>query len=242
MYCVKLPRKKGVKYTPLVFLHGALGSHRHWMYQANYFCSTHTCYVPDLPGHGRSGGVIPATIEKFAAVVEDWLHSMNLPPVVLLGHSMGGAISLQVALNRPDLVKRLVLVGTGAYLPVSPKFLNTLREGKMDLHFIRHVFAKTTDAELVRQAEKELDCQSPSLAYRDFNACNNFDIRDKLHEIKQETLVVCGQDDRLTPVKLNRELAHALPHARLEIIEDAGHMVMLEKPEKLNGIIEKFLE
>ena len=76
----------------------------------------------------------------------------------------------------------------------------------------------------------------------DFKACNRFDIREKLKEIRRPTLILCGQEDRLTPVKYSTYLHENIPNSRLLLIPKAGHVVMAEQPEPLNRALEAFLD
>lgn len=82
----------------------------------------------------------------------------------------------------------------------------------------------------------------PLIYLNDLKSCDRFDIRDNLHRISKPTLIICGSEDSLTPVKYSRFLEENLPQSRLEIINGAGHMVMLEKPEAVNRAIINFFE
>jgi len=75
----------------------------------------------------------------------------------------------------------------------------------------------------------------------DFLACNAFNIAETVSEIRVPTLVICGQDDKLTPLRYSQFLADQIPAARLEAIPDAGHMVMLEQPQAVAGALIDFL-
>jgi pimeloyl-ACP methyl ester carboxylesterase len=78
--------------------------------------------------------------------------------------------------------------------------------------------------------------------YGDFLACDAFDVMDRLGEVKQRTLIVCGEDDRMTPLRYARTLAERMPEARLEVLPGAGHMAMLEQPQRVNKLIIGFLD
>ena len=83
---------------------------------------------------------------------------------------------------------------------------------------------------------------SPEVIYSDFEACDKFNVMSRLKEIKLPTLIICGLEDQVTPVKYSEYLKNNIPNSRLEIIANAGHMVMLEKPEELNERLEKFIK
>jgi pimeloyl-ACP methyl ester carboxylesterase len=79
------------------------------------------------------------------------------------------------------------------------------------------------------------------VTYADYAACDAFDVRERMQNISCPTLVVCGRADRMTPVKYSEYLARAIPLARLAVIENAGHMVMLEKAQEFNQILGAWL-
>ena len=80
------------------------------------------------------------------------------------------------------------------------------------------------------------------VVHKDFLACKAFDDRERLNEIQQPALIICGSEDKMTPVRFSQFLIDDLPDARLEIIPNAGHMVMLEQPANVAALIKKFLE
>jgi pimeloyl-ACP methyl ester carboxylesterase len=80
------------------------------------------------------------------------------------------------------------------------------------------------------------------VACRDFEACDKFNIMNRLKEIRLSTLIICGLEDQLTPVKYSEYLKNNIPNSRLEIVTDAGHMVMLERPAEFNEKSENFIK
>ena len=94
----------------------------------------------------------------------------------------------------------------------------------------------------IDQGREKLLETRPSVLHGDFLACNNFDQRDKIGQISKPVLVVCGEEDKMTPVKFGQFLASNLSNANLETIPDAGHMVMLEFPEAVTKKIVSFIK
>jgi pimeloyl-ACP methyl ester carboxylesterase len=80
------------------------------------------------------------------------------------------------------------------------------------------------------------------VAHSDFHACNSFDLMDQLGEIHTSTLVVCGEEDLMTPVKYSQYLADSIKGANLFLVPNAGHMVMLEKPDEVAERIKEFVQ
>ena len=101
-----------VELPPSYLIHGAGGHHLYWPPQIRRLTG-YRVYALDLPGHGRSGGSGQQTIDSYTTAVKDWLIEVNLHSAVFVGHSMGSAIALSLALNYPDHVLGLVLIGGG---------------------------------------------------------------------------------------------------------------------------------
>ncbi len=229
---------------PLVLIHGAGGDGRFWP-PALRRLAWSAVYTLDLPGHGRSPGEPRASVAQYAQVVGHWMEALGLPAAVLAGHSMGGAIAMQIALAQPARAAGLVLVGTGARLRVHPDLLSMA--GKAQSHaqaarwITRWSFAPEADETLLELATRRLMEGDPAALKADFQACDAFDLMGRLGEIKVPALVLCGQEDKMTPPKYSRFLAEHLPQAELVIIPGAGHMVMLERPSQVAAAVQDFL-
>jgi pimeloyl-ACP methyl ester carboxylesterase len=226
----------------LLFIHGAGGTHKHWGYQVQGLGWANR-YALDLPGHGRSEGAGKVSIEGYAAVVLEVTDALGLGQVTLVGHSMGGAIAQYLALSLPSRVDGLVLVGSGARLRVLPSLLEGLLQDFPAAveSMLSWAYSDRAPQSLVRLGQEEWLDNDPRVVHDDFAACDAFDVMDKLCGISCPTLVLCGEDDRLTPPKYARYLADKIPNATLGLVPGAGHMAMLEQPELVNQAIEQFL-
>jgi pimeloyl-ACP methyl ester carboxylesterase len=226
----------------LLFIHGAGGTHRHWGNQLQGLNGV-SRYAVDLPGHGRSDGPGRASIEAYVEVVLQLLETLDLSHVTLVGHSMGGAIGQYLALNHPSRLERLVLVGSGARLRVLPSLLEGLLQDfpASVEEMLAWAYAGGSPADLVRLGQEEWLENDPQVVHDDFAACDAFDVMERLGEVRCPTLVLCGEEDRLTPLKYAHYLGDHVPGATLTVIPSAGHMVMLEQPEAVNRAIEGFL-
>lgn len=233
-------KKEGI---PILFCHGSGGRHHHWAYQLKGFRDKQICPIAvDLPGHGRSEGTPSASINEY----RDWLHNfketLGLKQFIPAGHSMGGAVTLAYSLAYPAEVLGLILVGSGGRLKVLPAFLDALREGSVPTSLIDYLYCPEADETLLQNGRNEISATAASIYYADLSACDKFDIMDQLSRIKQPALILCGSEDLLTPVRYSVFLESELPRGELQIIEGAGHMVMLEKPQEVNHAIEAFTE
>jgi pimeloyl-ACP methyl ester carboxylesterase len=159
---------------------------------------------------------------------------------------MGGAIALSLALDYPERVRGLVLVGAGARLRVDPEILLKSESEATYLSAVALVidwaFSPAAPKRLVELAGKRMAETRPSVLHADFLACDAFDVVDRAGEIWCPTLVICGADDRLTPPRYAQFLVSQIRRAQLEIVPEAGHMVMLEQPQAVAQSMRAFLE
>jgi pimeloyl-ACP methyl ester carboxylesterase len=228
----------------LVLIHGSGGTRLHWPSEIRRM-KGEDVYALDLPGHGKSSPPSERSIAGYVQRLNRWLAALGLERVVLVGHSMGGAIALRAALDMSQEVVGLVLVGSGARLRVHPAILEITsdpRQFKLAVMQIQEwAFGPEAPPRLVELARKRLLETDPQVLYTDFLACDAFDMMDQIGKIEAPCLAVCGSEDRLTPPKYSRYLGENIPHCRVRIIEGAGHMVMLERPKQVASVIEGFL-
>jgi pimeloyl-ACP methyl ester carboxylesterase len=226
----------------LLLIHGAGGSHLTWPVALRRLPHT-AVYALDLAGHGRSQSPSHNTIEAYTQDVLDFIAVQKLENVVVLGHSMGGAIAQMVGLAQPPTVTGLVVLGTGAKLRVSPKILETIQlnyEEAVDGLNQFYWGGQQDPALMVANRRSMMACPA-EVMLNDFLACDQFDLRDRLAEIVLPTLVVSASADQMTPPKFGQFLAAQLPQAEFALIEQAGHMMMLEFPEQVAQLVEDFV-
>ncbi|MGD0354266.1 MAG: alpha/beta hydrolase [Dehalococcoidia bacterium] len=225
----------------LVFIHGSGAVGAVWYFQKQHFVDADTL---DLPGHPE--GSLCTSVEEYV----DWLHGYfqerAYKDVVLAGHSLGGGIVLMHALKYSRDLKGIISVASGARLRVLPSILDFLRnklddtQGWMNEMIIP--LHSTVDENLQKILLPKLRDVGPAVQLNDFLCCDKFDIMDRLGEIKLPALAIVGDKDNMTPPKYTQYLAAHLPECRMSIIEDAGHLVFMEKPDQVNNTIEGFLK
>jgi len=227
----------------LILIHGAGGSHLHWPAALRRMPGA-TVYAVDLPGHGRSEGPGRERIEDYAADVVRFMDAVGVSRGVLVGHSMGGAIAQMTALTAPERVAGLVLVGTGARLRVAPALLDgILQDARGALALITEwAWGPEADPAMVARGRQMMARVNPRVVWGDFAACDRFDIRERVEEITAPTLVITGSEDRMTLPRFGQWLAERIPGARFVLVEGAGHMVMLEKPDQVASAVREWLK
>ena len=230
---------------PVVLIHGAGGTHLFWPPEIRRL-PTAGVFALDLPGHGKSSGCGLQSISAYAGVLLEWLDALELDRAVFVGHSMGGAIALQFALKNPTRVLALGLFSTAARLPVNPDLLDLTSTSTTYPTAVEKLvewsFSPETPERLQELAHKRMLETRATVLHGDFLACSEFDMVPRLADISLPALVLCGDDDKMTPLRQSQLLTAELPQAHLEVIEAAGHMVMLERPHAVAEVLSSFIE
>lgn len=226
----------------LLFVHGSGADHTLWGFQRSGLRDEFSIAALDLNGHGRSPR---REGDGLATYTQDVLAVMGAlkDPIFLIGHSLGGAITLNVALQKPQNLVAIGLIGTGAKLRVHPQILELIQsdfEKAVDF-ILSWAFKENPDRKVHQKARGQMLSNEQAALWRDFSTCDAFNVMDRLSKITVPALVVCGREDKLTPVKYSEYLKNNIRDAELHVIENAGHMVMLEQPKELNRVIRDFV-
>jgi pimeloyl-ACP methyl ester carboxylesterase len=236
---------------PLVLVHGAGGNLMHWPGELRRLPGRMVVAL-DLPGHGRSVGIGLSYLDRdrsahdigaYAQVVGQFAADLGLGKFGLAGHSMGGAVAQELALHHPEMLAGLVLIATGARLPVAPELLNALqgdREAAAETlaSWSQGAHSDANTTRIYLQRLREVD---PQVLCGDYAACSVWDRTADLGQIAVPTLIICGETDRIIPFRSSVDLQRRIKTARLVIIPGAGHMVMLEQPALVAGAVQQFL-
>lgn len=237
-------REQGEGRPPLLFLHGAGGSSLAYAGVLSRLGRRRRCLALDLPGHGRSPALEPAPpasqlCERHRDLVAELAERLGLGRFVLCGHSLGGAIAIELALAFPDRLERLVLIATAARLPVSAELLRTVRDREEELPatFAALGYSPASSRSARERWAREQLQAPPEVLLADLRACERVDLRERLAALMVPTLVISAADDRITPPAEQDRLAEAIRGARLERIPRAGHFVLLERPDAVADLI-----
>ncbi len=230
---------------PVILIHGAGGHHLYWPPQIRHLPGERL-FAVDLPGHGKSAGVGNHTIGDYVDSTMAFMDALHLNRAVLVGHSMGGAVALQSAIRWPNRVLALGLLGSAAHLHVSSLLLQKAADPATvpeAVHMVtQYSFAPETSGRLKELAEKRMLESRSSVLYGDLLACNAFNAAGQVSEISAPALVIFGSEDKMVSPGAGRVLAYQIAGARMEIVPHAGHMVMLEQPERVAALIGEFLQ
>ena len=232
---------------PVVFIHGSGDSARIWRLQMEELGKDQQVAAIDLPGHGERADTFPenATVQDYAKVAHDIIQDeLQLDHPIIAGHSLGGAIALTMALEYSAELRGLILIGTGARLRVHPSLLEAAQATPLQAkRQLTELGVTQGNVGTISQTVlNEQVTPGPSILYRDLAACNAFDCIAHMHEISLPTLIICGADDRLTPVKYSQFLHDHMKSSTLRVIPKAGHYVMREQPEQVSQAIMEWLE
>lgn len=229
----------------LILIHGAGGDHLSWPTQLRRL-SGYRVFTPDLPGHGKSRGHGMQRIPAYGDAVLKWMRALNLPKVILGGHSMGGAIAMWIAMNHPEMLHGLILMSTGAKLPVN---LSLIEELATQVGFptavdniTRWSFSRGIEPALVENVKKQMLKLRPSVLAGDFKACDLFDVSGELDKIDVPTLILVGDEDKMTPIRFSEELAENIQESTFEVVKSSGHMLAIEQPEAAAKLVRSFME
>jgi len=228
----------------LVFMHGSSQNRLFWRSQVQSLVDVANTVAIDLPGHGTSPGPGHDHVADYARAVMDFIDQEKIPLPIPCGLSLGGAITLQLLIDHGECFPAGILINTGARLRVAPLIFETIQQ---DCHkFVESVLVAIgisgkSDADTLRPLIQESSVCESQVALADFQACNRFDVMDRLQAINTPVLVLTANDDALTPAKYGRYMSEKIAGAIMHCIEDAGHFSPLEKPDEVNNTIRHFL-
>jgi len=230
--------------TGIVFVHGSGDTAICWQRQIAFLGEERSLAV-DLPGHGtrvHDTGPREMSVRDYALDVRQHMQVAGLVRPLVAGHSLGGAIALQLALDWGDELGGLLLIGTGARLRVLPALLEAVqRDQTAVLRQMRGLAQQPGETPSFAHPERTLPPLAEGVFYRDLMACNAFDVLGELEHITLPTLIVTEEQDTMTPPKYAEYLRAHLAHATLRMVPGAGHDIMRDRPEALNATIGDWL-
>ncbi|GAB4581287.1 MAG: alpha/beta hydrolase [Anaerolineales bacterium] len=229
---------------PMILIHGVGGSHLSWPPEIRRLIG-YNVYTVDLPGHGKSEAFGEQSISAYANHILEWMATINLYRAIMVGHSMGAAIALQIAATNPARVAGLGLVGIGLPFEVPPEMIENLSNPSMVSAALNQIkalsFSPNAPSRLVELVFKGLVDMRASVLRGDFLACARFSLHSILAQIIQPTIVIAGAQDQIVPLRYAQLLSKKITGATLRVLPDAGHLLMLEKPNDTADCLRAFL-
>ena len=239
--------------TPVVLLHSAGLDLTYWDTQLDALRHDHDVVALDLPGHGRSAGLAEdITIDRVTDAIVKAVAGLGAGPVHLIGLSVGGLIAQSVALDRPELVRSVVLIDTAARFSAAgqaamrARAATARRDGMAAVlpGLFSHWFLPGTRAQrphMVDRATKTLLRDDPDVHAALWEMIAAFDVADRLPAVSRPTMVLVGEHDSSSPVPSAQHLRDSIPRAQLQIVPDAAHLSPVENPAAVTGHIDSFL-
>src|SRR4051795_1753119 len=250
----------------LVLIHGLGASWQSWLEQVPDFSRDHRVVAMDLPGFGCSE--MPAediSIEYYAKWTFSFLDSLGIESAALVGNSMGGFISAEMAIREPDRVQRLAVVSAAVFWQTYRRAQPLLQAARLSDAIVARALTRATDGIATRPRlrswalatagfryphliSKELSHEMVRSARRTdgflpgLEALADFPLEEELPKISCPALIVWGAHDTLVPVKDAKRMEDLIPDSRRVVFERTGHVAMLERPERFNKLLREFLD
>ena len=253
IYCYTNNRVIDPARDSVIFIHGSGMDHTVWTLAARHFARHGRNVVAvDLPGHGRSQGKLRPSIEAMS----DWLlavmDALDIEQAAIAGHSLGSLVALQSAARHANRVRGIALVGTTAPMPVSDAILDAAKandHAAFDMltqwgYSKRHLYGgnRNSGIWMVGNTLRLYERSGPGVLYNDMNACNNYTTGlERAPEVMCKTVMILGEEDRLTPTRGTGALQQALVNAEVVVLPGAGHTIMVEEPNALLDALHKVL-
>jgi pimeloyl-ACP methyl ester carboxylesterase len=241
----------------VIFIHGVLNDHSVWILQTRYLANHGwNVLALDLPGHCRSAGEPPATVEAAADFVLALMDAAGLKKAALVGHSFGSLIALETAGRAPERVSQLVLVGVAFPMKVSPALLeSSLNEPLKALEMV-NIFSRSTlapppsalgpgtwvyGASMALGRRVLASNSRVNLFHAGFKACDSYSHGEAaMAQVQCPVLFVLGSVDQMTPPKAAQSLVQKAQHAQVVYLP-GGHHQMNETPEPMLAALTQFL-
>lgn len=249
----------------IVFVHGISGSWQNWLENLPHFGRNHRAIALDLPGFGASPMPSwPIDMYAYGQLLHDFCEKLGLgKEVTLVGNSMGGLVAAEAVLSEPSRYNRLVLVSAAGFINTwlprqrgvaTSRAWDTFggRVGALARFTVTHPLARWINFRFVIRhpgwLRKELLWEQvnsgvPCPGFTEALAgVIEYDARDRLEEIQIPVMIVWGTDDWVIPSAAAFSYNRRIPHSRLEVFEDTGHVPQMERPARFNAVVEEFME
>jgi pimeloyl-ACP methyl ester carboxylesterase len=228
----------------IVLVHGAGGSRLSWPVEIRRLPGYRVLSL-DLPGHGNSEGVASQSMEDNNRAVTAFLRELGIFSFILVGHSLGAAIALEIARKNPDQVNALILLSAAVRFPIPPEIFQAVADSEtypIGLSIIRQrFFSPRTPASIRDRIMIPLEKQRSTILYSDFLAAAGLDLGRGPVLTNCPAWIASGRQDLITPPSISRDLGNLIPNAEFSEFPAAGHMLPLEQPAAVANGLQRFL-
>lgn len=248
---------------PVLLLHGWLGSWSLWRDTIEVLGREFRTYALDFFGFGESGVVGDAagkkrdyayTVPIYVQMVHQFMERMGIQKAPLIGHSMGGTVSLSTAINYPEQVVKVCVIGS----PIDGRSLNLLlkfsgnpriasvfwvfggRGLRVFLRGYSYLMARDGRA-MARMMDKDVSMISADSFFQSIGTLHRTNLTPDLHRVTVPTLGMYGKRDIIVRPSEHETLKKGVPHAQIEWFPDAGHFIMMDSPERFISTLRTFL-
>jgi pimeloyl-ACP methyl ester carboxylesterase len=249
----------------ILFVHGLGASWQSWLEQLPEFAASHRVVAMDLPGFGYSASPgEDISIEYYARWTAQFMDALGIESAAVVGNSMGGFVSAELAIKVPARVQRLVFVSAAIFWQNRRRAQPLVQLARMSDAVVARALVRATDDIATRRRLRYAALATAGFRYPQYvsdelahemvrsarrtdgflpalQALAGYDLEEELPKISCPTLIVWGANDQLVSVKDAERLEDLIPDSRREVFERTGHVAMLERPERFNRLLEEFL-
>jgi pimeloyl-ACP methyl ester carboxylesterase len=246
---------------PVLLLHGWLGSWLLWRPTIEALGKEFRMYALDFWGFGDSGDQSANfSVENFTTLVDQFMDRLGIVKAPLVGHSMGGTVSLSAAIRRPERIVKAIVIGSPIdgsslspllkiaaqpqWLELSekqPTLFNVFMSGlKVSLRGYSYLLSRDGKT-LSRMFQSDLSKLTFGPFFQSIGTLRRTDLRPQMHEVKVPVLGIYGKRDLIVHPNQNQVLKEFAPHSKISLWDEAGHFPMLDHPERFHNTVRDFL-
>ena len=235
------------KKPSILLMHGSGLTHIVWsLHEQFYSANGFNVLSVDLPGHGDSEGPSLKSIEEISDWIKSLIGTLDIPKIIVVGHSQGTLVGIDFASRYPKLIDKLVLVAGSNKMPVNKDLIDLAEAGdeKAVLLMMKWGY-EGSKAFIGGNPVKKIVNSSRAIREIlavDLNACNNYkDGENAIKKINCSTLCIFGDLDKMVSVKVGIKMSEQIKNCETKIISDCGHMIIFEKAFEMRKLVKDFL-
>lgn len=238
----------------MILLHGWLGSWGLWQETMAYLGRYYRTYALDFWGFGESGKKRETyAVQDFVSLVDQFMEKLGITQAPLVGHSMGGTVSLLVSTQYPNRVRKVTVIGS----PIVGSSLNFLLKmfGRRPIAYVVHhnlwgfrafyhalapLYSK--DPRWAAMMDRDVSVTTMDSFMLSISSLRKTDLRPMLNQVKVPAMGMFGDRDVVVHPKQWKPMQEGIPHARIERFHNAGHFIMLDEPARFMETLRDFLD